>query len=62
LATVDGTPATLTWSRGVVRIPATRGRHRLVLTVSDWQETKNMEDVPPVLPNTTTLRATVTVR
>jgi hypothetical protein len=31
------------------------------LHVSDYQETKNMEDVPPILPNTTTLRATVTV-
>jgi subtilisin family serine protease len=61
-ATVDGTSVPVTWLRGVVRVPATRGRHRLVLTVADWQETKNMEDVPPVLPNTATLRATVTVR
>jgi hypothetical protein len=26
-----------------------------------YQETKNMEDVGPVLPNTRTLRATVTL-
>jgi hypothetical protein len=33
-----------------------------VLSVADFQETKNMEDVPPILPNTRTLRATVRVR
>ena len=41
---------------------AARGRHTLVLSVADYQETKNMEDVPPILPNTATLHATVTVR
>jgi hypothetical protein len=30
--------------------------------VADYQETKNMEDVPPVLPNTATLRVSVNVR
>jgi hypothetical protein len=30
--------------------------------VSDYQETKNMEDVGPILPNTRTLRTTVVVR
>jgi hypothetical protein len=32
------------------------------LTVSDYQETKNMEDVGPILPNTRTQQATVVVR
>ena len=41
---------------------AAKGRHRLVLTVADYQETKNMEDVAKILPNTATLRVTVTVR
>ena len=39
-----------------------KGSHRLVLQVGDYQESKNMEDVPPILPNTATLRATVRVR
>jgi subtilisin family serine protease len=33
----------------------TRGSHTLVLQVSDYQETRNMEDVGPILPNTRTL-------
>ena len=60
-ATVDGKPVRPTWSSGTITLPARAGRHALVLHVSDYQETKNMEDVPPILPNTTTLRATVTV-
>ena len=35
--------------------PAPPGTHTLSVTASDYQETKNMEDVPPVLPNTATL-------
>jgi len=61
-ATVDGSAATATWHAGVVHVAATPGRHRLALVVSDYEETKNMEDVPPVLPNTATLRVTVRVR
>ena len=38
------------------------GQHRLLFEVSDYQETKNMENVPPILPNTASLRATFTVR
>jgi len=38
------------------------GRHSVTLTASDNQETKNMEDVGPVLPNTRVLHATVTLR
>ncbi|MFL6021474.1 MAG: hypothetical protein ACJ74A_10055, partial [Gaiellaceae bacterium] len=34
------------------------GRHTLTLTASDMQETKNMESVPLVLPNTRTMTAT----
>jgi subtilisin family serine protease len=40
----------------------TLGRHTLLLRVSDYQETKNMEDVPRILPNTRTLRAAFFVR
>ena len=39
-----------------------RGRHRLVLTVADYQETKNNENAAGTLPNTRRLRATFAVR
>ncbi len=35
------------------------GRHTVVLTAADYQETKNMEDVGPILPNTRTFNARV---
>jgi hypothetical protein len=38
------------------------GRHRLLLRVSDYQETRNMENVARILPNTSTLEAFVTIR
>jgi hypothetical protein len=39
-----------------------RGRHTATLQVSDHQEAKNMENVPRILPNTTTLVARFVVR
>jgi subtilisin family serine protease len=39
-----------------------RGTHRLILQVSDYQETRNMEDVGPILPNTRTISTTFRVR
>jgi hypothetical protein len=62
VATVDGKAAAVTRLAGTLRIAARPGKHVLVLHVADYQETKNMEDVPPILPNTATLRATVRVR
>jgi subtilisin family serine protease len=50
---------------GRIRMPIgslTRGRHQLTLQVSDYQECKNMENVPRILPNTTIVSATFTVR
>ncbi|HZT93450.1 MAG TPA: S8 family serine peptidase [Gaiellaceae bacterium] len=38
------------------------GKRVLIVKASDWQETKNMEDVGPVLPNTRVMRRTVTLR
>jgi hypothetical protein len=38
------------------------GRDAITVRASDYQETKNMEDVGPVLPNTRVLHATVTLR
>ncbi|MBA2383638.1 MAG: hypothetical protein H0V68_03105, partial [Actinobacteria bacterium] len=39
-----------------------RGRHALRLQISDYQETRNMENVGPILPNTRILSTTFTVR
>jgi hypothetical protein len=39
-----------------------RGRHRLQLLVSDYQELKNMENVRRILPNTAQLRIAFSVR
>ena len=50
---------------GAVRVPLQglrRGRYTLRITVSDRQETKNMENVGPILPNTRTLTTSVVVR
>jgi hypothetical protein len=46
---------------GRLTIPVRRleaGRHRLLVQASDYQETRNMEDVARILPNTRVLRAT----
>jgi subtilisin family serine protease len=61
-ATVDGKAVPTTWRHGVIHIELDPGRHTLVLRVADYQETKNMETVPPILPNTATLRVSVKVR
>ena len=39
-----------------------RGVHRLAVEVADFQETKNMEDVLRILPNTRVYRATFRIR
>ncbi|HEY7398782.1 MAG TPA: S8 family serine peptidase [Gaiellaceae bacterium] len=63
--TVDGSPTSATWTNGGVHVHVTPGHHKLVVRVSDYQETKNMEDVLPngqgtsVTPNTATLRTTI---
>jgi len=54
-----------TYSHGVLSIPTASlapGVRRVTVRASDYQETKNMEDVGPVLPNTRVLAATVTLR
>jgi Subtilase family len=50
----------MTISVPVGRLPA--GRHRVRLQVSDHQEAKNMENALRILPNTTVIDTTVTVR
>ncbi len=64
VATLDGKLVGRAFRDGLVRVPTgslAPGRHRLVLRVSDYQESKNNENVAAILPNTRTLRATVTV-
>ncbi len=57
-------PARLTGSTITLSIPGivAAGRHVLLLTVSDYQEAKNMENVARILPNTQTLSTTITIR
>ena len=47
-------------SVGTARLKA--GSAHLRVTVADYQETKNMENVGPILPNTRTFTASFTVR
>jgi hypothetical protein len=64
-ATIDGRSVRATFKGGVVSISTSglaAGRHRLKLRVSDYQETKNTENVPGVLRNTRTLQTTITIR
>jgi hypothetical protein len=62
---IDGTERGARLGGGRISIPTgslTRGRHALVLQVSDYQETRNMENVARILPNTAFLRTSFTVR
>jgi len=63
---VDGSPQSgVTYRDGVIRVPTFRfapGTHRLSVRVSDYQESKNTENVARILPNTRTLAATFRVR
>jgi subtilisin family serine protease len=64
-ASIGGRAVRVRYAKGVVRIATGslgRGRHRLVLQVSDYQETRNQENVPRILPNTRRISATFTVR
>ena len=64
-ATIDGRSRAVTYSAGVARVSlagVTNGTHELAFRASDYQETKNMENVGPVLPNTATLKTTFVVR
>ncbi len=64
-AFVDGRRARATFRGGVIGV-STRslavGTHRLQLQVSDYQETKNTENVARILPNTRILTTTIAIR
>jgi subtilisin family serine protease len=62
---VDGTTRAFTLGRGRLVVDlhgVSRGRHRVTVQASDYQEAKNMENVPRILPNTRILSARFTVR
>jgi subtilisin family serine protease len=61
-ARVDGRNRPVRYSGGrafVSLAGLARQTHVITLTASDYQETKNMEDIGPILPNTRTVRARV---
>ena len=60
---VDGSARPARYAAGKITVPGklAPGRHRVVVQTSDFQETKNMEDVPLILPNTRVLRTVVRV-
>jgi hypothetical protein len=66
LAQVDGRVRPILYSptNGLVQVGLGRlatGRHRLVFTAADYQETKNTEDAQTTLPNTRRLATTFVV-
>jgi subtilisin family serine protease len=63
---LDGGPLqAASFRNGKIRVPLgsrSAGRHRVTLHVSDYQESKNMENVLRILPNTTVLDASFRIR
>jgi len=70
LAAIDGRPVSTGYARGrrELVIPLrgagrlSRGQHRLVVQASDYQESRNMEDVAPILPNTSRISTSFRIR
>ena len=64
-ATIDGSTVRWTLRGGLISIRTSSlapGSHRLRMRVSDFQESKNTENVARILPNTRSLTATFTIR
>jgi subtilisin family serine protease len=62
---VDGHASTHVFRSGVLRVPTSQlrtGPHRLLVFVADYQETRNMETIAGILPNTRFFRAKFTLR
>jgi hypothetical protein len=60
-ARIDGNVSGVSYRGGRARISlfaVSPGRHALTFSVADYQETKNMENVAQILPNTRTFRTT----
>jgi hypothetical protein len=65
VATLDGKAQSTSWNNGILQITtkgAFPGTHKLRLQISDYQESRNTENVPPILPNTRVLNATIVIR
>src|SRR5262249_48996295 len=64
-ARIDGSKASASYSAGTATVllgGLASGKHTLELTVSDYQETKNMESFGDPLANTRVYRTSFTVR
>jgi hypothetical protein len=62
---IDGSEFFAPVAAGTIRIPTEglrRGRHALRLQISDYQESRNMENVARILPNTRVVRTVFVVR
>jgi subtilisin family serine protease len=62
---VNGRETEAAYARGRITIPASglrKGRHALRVQLSDYQESRNMENVARILPNTRVLQTTIVVR
>jgi hypothetical protein len=60
-ARIDGDLVSVSFASGRARLSlagSASGRHTLIFSASDYQETKNMENVARILPNTRTVRTT----
>jgi hypothetical protein len=60
-ARIDGDVVPVSFASGRAHLSLSgiaRGRRTLTLSVSDFQETKNMENIGRILPNTRTVRTT----
>jgi hypothetical protein len=59
----SGSQSDVTFANGIASVTTGSlgpGKHTVKVVVADYQETKNMEDVGPILPNTRTFTATFT--
>ncbi|WP_411277821.1 S8 family peptidase [Gaiella sp.] len=64
VATIAGKEQVTSWRNGVLRISTKGifpGTYRLRLQISDYQESRNTENVPPILPNTRVLNAKIAI-
>jgi subtilisin family serine protease len=64
-AKVDGGGRAVSYASGLARISLAglgRGRHTLTFSVADYQEVKNNENVPGILPNTRNVQRTFVIR
>ena len=61
-ATLDGHNVIEHYRDGRLTFQASAGRHLVIVSASDYQELKNMEDVAQIKPNTATLRVSVVVQ